>query len=703
MITTNNDKNVLREELIRILRANGFNCFPIPKYPDSYANPKGADSRYDSQRTQPDQPISAEENYGYIPIKGAGTCIIDLDHKENYRSFAEDCIAEGYMVIETPNGWHIPIRGLLGDIKKVMLYDYAIEPNKQIIEIQGYEHYCVGAGSDLIDKKTGNRVYYKIPKNTKVMDYQFKKDIHDFIDYIQGCCKVYPPKRSGRNAHYDMRQRFKEGKIPTKGTSNDYFYNAGIQCLTNGLEENLERDVILERAIPVVEEIYNKWVVSDTYSGRTWENVLTKLNDAILNGNPLKEGRPSGGGGDVDTVVIAQTLLAERKLYSDLDLGLLYEAENGFLEDITKDLGRDLQVLYPVLTEANYKDILFKVKNLADKMPETNPDLIVFKNGVYSLSQRKLIETEEIADMGFKQYNYLENADPTKFIEIMFGDIKLDQYPVVKAGLRSIIKSRMDAKISVIHGQSAVGKSTGLTILGMILGDEYHFTTTVADFINDRATRSKIKNKRLLVFQDMPDKFKDFSIIKSVAGEHKQSIRGFNQANSTFTNKLKIWGSCNYLPEIPEKERNPMFTQRLSLIANTRTEPFEANDSFAEEVVNAEGEKILSYLVNLKEDECQYENPKALAKRWLEIQSPEISFLDKYYEISDESLVEVPVSRVLKKYKEVTGEKISLDTLINTMKNEGYSIKYGSNIISNISEKVIQEEEPEETGRQTEL
>ena len=704
MITTNNDKNVLREELIRILRANGFNCFPIPKYPDSYANPKGADSRYDSQRTQPDQPISAEENYGYIPIKGAGTCIIDLDHKENYRSFAEDCIAEGYMVIETPNGWHIPIRGLLGDIKKVMLYDYAIEPNKQIIEIQGYEHYCVGAGSDLIDKKTGNRVYYKIPKNTKVMDYQFKKDIHDFIDYIQGCCKVNPPKRdSNRSAHKQMRDRFKEGKVPTKGTSNDYFYNAGIQCLTNGLEENLERDVILERAIPVVEEIYNKWVVSDTYSGRTWENVLTKLNDAILNGNPLKEGRPSGGGGDVDTVVIAQTLLAERKLYSDLDLGLLYEAENGFLEDITKDLGRDLQVLYPVLTEANYKDILFKVKNLADKMPETNPDLIVFKNGVYSLSQRKLIETEEIADMGFKQYNYLENADPTKFIEIMFGDIKLDQYPVVKAGLRSIIKSRMDAKISVIHGQSAVGKSTGLTILGMILGDEYHFTTTVADFINDRATRSKIKNKRLLVFQDMPDKFKDFSIIKSVAGEHKQSIRGFNQANSTFTNKLKIWGSCNYLPEIPEKERNPMFTQRLSLIANTRTEPFEANDSFAEEVVNAEGEKILSYLVNLKEDECQYENPKALAKRWLEIQSPEISFLDKYYEISDESLVEVPVSRVLKKYKEITGEKISLDTLINTMKNEGYSIKYGSNIISNISEKVIQEEEPEETGRQTEL
>ena len=700
MITTNNDKNVLREELIRILRANGFNCFPIPKYPDSYANPKGADSRYDSQRTQPNQPISAEENYGYIPIKGAGTCIIDLDHKENYRSFAEDCIAEGHMVIETPNGWHIPVKGLLGDIKKVMLYDYAIEPNKQIIEIQGYEHYCIGAGSDLIDKKTGNRVYYKIPKHTKVMDYQFRKDIHDFIDYISGCCKVTPPKKSGRNAHYDMRQRFKEGKIPTKGTSNDYFYNAGIQCLSDGIAQGLERDVILSQSIPVIEEIYNKWAVSDDFSGRTWENVLTKINDAIMNGEPLREGRPKGGGGDVDTVKIAQTILEQRKLYSDLDLKQLYEAKNGFLENITKDLGRDLQVLYPALTESNYKDVLFKLGNLADKMPETNPDLIVFKNGTYSLSQRKLIETEEIADMGFKEYNYLENAEPTKFLEVMFADVKLEQHPVVKAGLRSIIKSRMDAKISVIHGQSAVGKSTGLTILGMILGDEYHFTTTVAHFINDRATRSKIKNKRLLVFQDMPDRFKDFSIIKSVAGEHKQSIRGFNEANSSFTNKLKIWGSCNYLPEIPEKERNPMFTQRLSLIVNTRTEPFEANDSFAEDVANAEGEKILSYLVNLKEEECQYENPKALSKRWLEIQSPEISFLDKYFEFSDHT-EEYPAIRVLKKYKEVTGEKIPLDTLISTMKNEGYSIKYGSNIITNIREKVIQEEEP--TGRQTEL
>ena len=53
------------------------------------------------------------------------------------------------------------------------------------------------------------------------------------------------------------------------------------------------------------------------------------------------------------------------------------------------------------------------------------------------------------------------------------------------------------------------------------------------------------------------------------------------------------------------------------------------------------------------------------------------------------------MSRIIKRYKDVTGEKISLDTLINTMKGEGYSIKYGSNLITNIHEIFIPDVEEE--------
>ena len=289
----------------------------------------------------------------------------------------------------------------------------------------------------------------------------------------------------------------------------------------------------------------------------------------------------------------------------------------------------------------------------------------------------------------------------------MFNGIPLDQHKFVKAGLQAIIDSSMDTKISVIHGNSGIGKSTGLIIIGMVLGDSYHFSTTVNDFINDRATRSNILGKRLLVFQDMPKTFKDFSTIKSVAGEHLQTVRGFQQANVSFVNKLKIWGSANYLTIIPEEEKDPMFTQRLSLIENTSKDRFKQDKHFAENIVKDEGEEILSYLVNLKDEECEYEDRDPLRERWESIQSPEIAFLNKYYDIDDETVSEVPVTRVLRKYKECNPsleQRLPLDTLISTMKTFGYSIKYGSNIIINIVEKKVIEEEPEkETGRQTEL
>ena len=88
-----------RSEYIKLFRDSGFNCFPIPKYNDDYANPKGGDIRYQASKTTLNQPISDSENYGVLPIKGAGTCVIDLDHKENYRHFAEENIKNGYMVI----------------------------------------------------------------------------------------------------------------------------------------------------------------------------------------------------------------------------------------------------------------------------------------------------------------------------------------------------------------------------------------------------------------------------------------------------------------------------------------------------------------------------------------------------------------------------------------------------------------------------
>lgn len=129
-----------RTDTIRLLHESGFNCFPVP------AGEKAADDRYKAATTLPNQTISDDENYGYVPIHGMGTCILDLDDKERFRPFVEKLMVNGVKAVETPNGWHVPIVNVGGNITKIELFDYR-QQNKKIVEIQGSRHYCIGPGS----------------------------------------------------------------------------------------------------------------------------------------------------------------------------------------------------------------------------------------------------------------------------------------------------------------------------------------------------------------------------------------------------------------------------------------------------------------------------------------------------------------------------------------------------------------------------
>lgn len=673
-----------RAEYIKLFRENGFNCFPIPKYDDDYPNPKGGDIRYQGVDTKLNQPISYNENYGVIAIKGAGTCILDLDHKENYRKFAEENIKNGFMVIETPNGWHLPIKGLSGNIQKVMLYDYTIEPYKQIVEIQGHDHYVVGVGSELFDKKKQFRVTYQNKGSMKIWDAN-GKDFHGLVDFIAKRLGVTPKEKSSkRSANAQMRKRFKEGKVPTKGTSNDYFYNAAIQCLTDGLT--------LDKAKEEIEELYDKWKTSDTFSGRPWSNIESKIDDAYENGSPLQEGRPKGKSGEVDRLHIAQVIIDGRKIYSDIETGEVYEDANGFLEKITKSLQREIQTLYPMLQEADYKDIIFKLRGLALPIPPTNKDLFAFKNGKIDRNTKQTIESDDIADMGFRNYDYLEKIpenEPKQFLKIMFENSPPHEHPRIKAGLRGILRSRMDSRISIIHGASGTGKTTPLVILSDALGEEYALTVEFKQFIEDRASRAKIKNKRLLIFHDLPDNFKDFSILKSITGEKNQSVRGFQKDLEPFPNKLKIWASANYLPEIPEQEKDAMYNRRLSLIHNVRTVPYQEDDDFQDRIALEESEKIISWILNLSDDECKYEDRNTIRNEWEEISSPEKSYIENYYQISEDK-TEVSVSRLVRDYQSKYQTAIPFDTMVKTLKSLGYAVK--NNFILNIESKPIKKD-----------
>lgn len=651
-----------KEKYIELFRKNGFNCFPIPRYHKSEPETKRADYKFDARRTKLNQKIKMNENYGVLPTIDGQNCILDLDDKERYREFAEELIGKGYMVIETGMGWHIPVIGLDGFASKMELFDYNVKQTK-IIEIQGIDHFVVGIGSTIYHKKLEKEITYENKGSDKIWSAK-GFDIYKLTDMICKRLKVESIKANNTSHHKNLRNRFLKGLPPNKGSSNDYFFNSGLQCNTDKLSFN--------EALEKTQVVYDKWTETDSFSNRPFSNIESKLRYVYDNDLKIELGRKKGSGG-IDRTLIANSIRESRNIYSDSDSGNIYENKNGFLEKINNSLGKEIYADYPEMESQDYTQILFKLVQGSPDIPPTNKELMVFKDGKRNSSTRKIDESNELADSGFKDYNYLPKTkknEPTKFLEIMFGNTPKSEHPRIKAGLKAILSNRLDPKISIIHGESGVGKSTPLTILARVLGD-YAFVAELDQLLTDKFIKAKIKDKRLVVLQDMPQNYKDFSQIKSLTGEELKQERGFHQDSETFENKIKIWGSCNYLAKIPDNEKNSMYSRRLSLVHNTRITPHKENPLLSEQVAKEEGEKIISWIFNLSAKECEYEDPQTVKKEWESLSNPEVEYLDKFWKLKTDttdssiSVIQIKrdfeskflIERTLKQFKEVLKEQ----------------------------------------------
>lgn len=660
-----------KEHFIKIFRDHNFICVPIPRYADSVSiqSQKAADFRI---KKRENLPIKPTENYAVIPPVDGVWC--DFDNKEFFRDFIESLIKKGIMVIESPNGWHVPVINLSGDITKVFLYESKSNATgKPILEILSHKQYVVGCGSDVFNSKANppRRMFYE-NKGTEIIQDAKGMYFEDFVDNLVTKLNLHHAanKTPDRHGHYEQRKRFKAGLPPTPGTSNDYWYNAGVVVHS----ENLS----FEEGLAKVKEVYEKWEKKT----RSWSNIEQKVRNAYAGKkiNPVGGRKKKEDTDEIDADKVVETLLANRRIYSDVDTNQILENKDGYLVNITNRLQKDLMMDegFTTLKEGIFNAIRFSLIGNSPDIPPTNDDLKVFDNGIWDEKNKVLLDkqTDEIASMGFKGYSYLSPTEenlPKKFMKVMFGNIPEHEIPRVKAALKSALTPRLDSRMTVIHGKSRVGKSAGMTILFSVLNrnSEYAMTVELSQ-LEDHFIKAKIIGKTLVVLSELPKTVKDFNALKSLTGENKKTERGFHKDAETFTNMIKIIATTNNLPKIPSEEKNAFYSARLSLVHNIRTEPYEYVEDFEKDIVEEEGEKIISWIVNMPEEECQYEDRNTVEKEWEGLASPELEYMNKYWKYS-EGASSVPVMKLKKDFESKYQISIpSVRTFIRTLEDEGY-------------------------------
>ncbi|MBT5171926.1 MAG: hypothetical protein HOL90_06590, partial [Candidatus Nitrosopelagicus sp.] len=196
------------------------------------------------------------ENFG-VRMGDSFIVCIDVDDIELLPYF-EHLKNETYMV-KTGNGFHIYIK-----VKEIAKIQRLNNEHGQHIDIQSTGSYVMGEGSTHYDKE-GNatgKMYELLSKDRKINQIPFEpiKDILENLGFY----------KYNKSQNYEQRKRFNEDRLPTKGTSNSFYFNAALQCNTDGLS----RDEAKEK----IKLNYDRWVNSPDFSNRDWSNIEVAIN-----------------------------------------------------------------------------------------------------------------------------------------------------------------------------------------------------------------------------------------------------------------------------------------------------------------------------------------------------------------------------------------------------------------------------------------
>ena len=265
---------------------------------------------------------------------------------------------------------------------------------------------------------------------------------------------------------------------------------------------------------------------------------------------------------------------------------------------------------------------------------KVDKNYINFKNGLYNLKERKLIEhTSDIFTVNQLNVNYLDEIISNPTVDKFFDDLMLNNKEREKS-LYQIIGYCMTnrtniQKVIIFYGPSASnGKSTFSKILTSLFGEENVCMIDLAQF-QKRFGTHEIANKLLNIVPELPKtKIKDVGVFKALVTGDKIMADVKYKERIAIVSHAKHLFSSNYLPQVDDSSDG--FFRRIHIVLfenkfDVSTSNFDLDSFLTQE--------NLDYIANraLREYEAMLESGH------LEFANAEESkaILDKYKRVND--------------------------------------------------------------------
>ena len=361
---------------------------------------------------------------------------------------------------------------------------------------------------------------------------------------------------------------------------NDTLFKYIINCVHIGLDMHQTRSLL---------KVINQYVFQDHLDDQELDTITRDeaFQDILVKGKKT-------------TTSFLSELMISRDYVIRMDKRVfIYQPGKGKYSEDVDDLKRKMDTYMPSLTKSMREEVLENLRLHAPERQFSNVNYLLFKNGVYDLDKKCLVESSpqyiipNQIPWDYDPYAYSEQMENVIY-DWCCGDEKVFDLLEELIGY-SMYRGTPFRTFFIIVGDKRNGKTKFLDMLEAVIGEENTSRLLLHDIGKNFRTQT-IKGKLLNIGDDIEDDFiKHVSLLKNISSGTKIDVDKKNKDSVAFKPYTTLVFSANIIPFINDGTGAVM--DRMVIIPFNAHFEEGSDDPFLEDALN--NREVMEYLVRI--------------------------------------------------------------------------------------------------------